>query len=211
MAAVQLPTFEEEIALAAQGFRLVAGIDEAGAGAWAGPVFAGAVILKADPGSDLVRDSKMLSPGQRERAAELIRSVAVAWAVGSASAEEIDRLNIRQAGALAMRRAVEALATPPNFVLIDAFRVPGLAAPSKSIIRGDAKVMSIAAASIMAKVARDALMRDLAERYPGYGFEEHKGYGTALHQRALKELGVCPEHRRTYDPVRRVIEGTDKK
>jgi len=205
MSPVARPTFVEEQALAARGFSRVAGLDEVGCGCWAGPVFAAAVVLPAGVELELVRDSKALSPAQRERAAEDIRNKAAGWAVGQASAEEVDFLNIRQASALAMKRAVEALPFRPEYLLIDAFRLPGVALPQKSIIRGDATVASIAAASILAKVARDALLRELAERHPGYGFENHKGYGTREHQEALRRLGPCPEHRRTYAPVKKFI------
>jgi len=189
----------------ARGINLIAGVDEVGCGCWAGPVFAAAVILPLDSRIGMIRDSKTLSPAQRQRLAEEIRSAAVAWAVGAASAEEIDALNIRRADALAMLRAVEGLGVRPEFVLIDAFRIPGLVIPSKSIIHGDAEVKSIAAASILAKVARDSHMEELARRFPGYGFEAHKGYGTKAHQEALCRLGPCPEHRRTYEPVRKAL------
>jgi ribonuclease HII len=205
MTAFKTPTFSEERRLVAQGINLIAGVDEVGCGCWAGPVFAAAVILPLDSRIGLIRDSKTLSPAQRQRLAEEIKSAAVAWAIGAASAEEIDALNIRKADALAMLRAVEGLGVKPQFVLIDAFRIPGLAIPSKSIIHGDAEVKSIAAASILAKVARDSHMEELARLFPGYGFEVHKGYGTKVHQEALCRLGPCPEHRRTYEPVRKAL------
>jgi ribonuclease HII len=208
MMAFKTPTFSEERQLMAQGITLIAGVDEAGCGCWAGPVFAAAVILPLDSRLGLVRDSKTLSPAQRQRLEEEIKAAAVAWAVGTASAEEIDALNIRRADALAMLRAVEGLSVRPEFVLIDAFRIPGLSVPSKNIIHGDAEVKSIAAASILAKVARDRHMHELAARFPGYGFEVHKGYGTKVHQEALCRLGPCPEHRRTYEPVRKVLTRT---
>ena len=205
MTRVCVPTFEEEQALAARGFSCVAGTDEVGCGCWAGPVMAAAVILPLGVELELVRDSKTLSPAQRERSAEEIRTKAVAWAVGSASIEEIDRLNIRRAAALAMRRAVESLAVRPDHVLSDAFLIPGLAIPVRNIVRGDAKVVSVAAASIIAKVARDRLMDELAGEYPGYGFERHKGYGTKEHQAALERQGICPIHRRTYAPIAKFL------
>lgn len=184
-----------------RGFSRIAGLDEAGSGCWAGPVFASAVILPLDSRVALIRDSKMLSPAQREEAAALIKERAIAWAVGTASAEEIDALNIRRAGALAMLRALEALSVAPDHALVDAFFVPGCPCPQKAIIRGDAHVKSIAAASIIAKTERDAFMRQLDAEYPGYGFAVHKGYGTALHQEALKTHGVSAVHRRSYAPV----------
>ena len=205
-----LPTYDEEAALISRGFKLVAGVDEAGAGCWAGPVFAGAVIFDHDavsrlnrPDFDwtLIRDSKTLSPAQRQKAAAVIKTTAVAWAVGTASAAEIDRINIRQAAALAMTRAIQALTTAPQFVIIDFFNLPKLGIPNKGILYGDAKSLTIAAASIMAKTERDAHLERLAEQYPGYGLEKHKGYGTKEHQEALRKLGPCAEHRMTYRPV----------
>lgn len=200
-----LPTFIEELAAMSAGRQAVAGVDEAGAGCWAGPVFAAAVILREAIEDKLIRDSKKLSPAQREKAALIVREAALAWAVGSASAEEIDTMNIRNAAALAMRRALEGLSTAPDFVLVDGFRLRGWDGPQRSLVRGDAKVLSIAAASILAKTSRDALCLELALRYPEYGFEKHKGYGTAAHQTALRRLGPCPEHRRSYAPVKAVI------
>lgn len=198
---VFVPTFHEERALLAQGFAIVAGVDEVGSGCIAGPVFAGAAVLPLDSGIGLIRDSKTLSASQRERLAERLRRECAAWAVAQASVAEIDRLNIRQAGILAMRRAIEALSLRPQFVLVDAFRIPGLAMPSKSIIRGDLKVKSIAAASVIAKTARDAFMEELDTAHPGYGFARHKGYSTASHAVALRRLGPSPEHRTSFAPV----------
>ncbi len=197
------PSFAEERALIARGITMIAGVDEAGCGCWAGPVYAAAVILPLDSRIGLVRDSKTLSPSQRERVAVRIREEATAWAVGTASAGEIDTLNIRRASALAMRRAIEALTVRPEFVLIDAFKIPGLTIPSKNIIRGDAKVKSIAAASVIAKVARDIHLQELDRLHPGYGFAQHKGYGTKQHQRALAKLGPCEAHRKSYAPVKK--------
>ena len=202
MVAVPLPTFKEERALLARGLTLVAGVDEAGSGSWAGPVYAAAVILPLDSRIGLIRDSKTLSPEQRERVAAQIREAATAWAVGTATAAEIDALNIRKAGALAMRRAIEALTVRPQFVLVDAFSLPGLDVKSRGIIKGDLKVKSIAAASVIAKVARDAHLAELDRAHPGYGFADHKGYGTTTHHDALSRLGPCPEHRMSYAPVK---------
>lgn len=199
------PTFKEERALLAQGFTIVAGVDEAGCGCWAGPVFAAAVVLPFDSRLGLVRDSKTLSASQREGLEVKIKTVAAAWSVASASVEEIDALNIRCAGALAIRRAIESLTTPPQFVLIDAFRIPGLAMPSKAVIRGDSKIKSVAAASVLAKVARDRLMIELDAEHPGYGFADHKGYGTKAHQDALRRLGPCAAHRKSYEPIKACI------
>ncbi|MEY4723544.1 MAG: hypothetical protein RLZZ324_1057 [Candidatus Parcubacteria bacterium] len=215
MSPVSRPTFTEEKALAARGFLLVAGLDEAGSGSWAGPVSAGAVILPPSlPRSPLakwIRDSKTLSPAQRAEVAAFIKEHAVAWAVAYASPEEIDTLNIRRAGALAMKRAVEALAQTPQYALVDAFTVPGLAMPQRGIIRGDGRVKSIAAASIMAKTERDALMTTLDAQHPGYGFAAHKGYGTAEHRDALVRLGPCLQHRMTYEPVRLALSAALEK
>jgi ribonuclease HII len=205
MVAVPLPTFKEERALLAEGVTIVAGLDEAGCGCWAGPVSAAAVILPFDSRIGLVRDSKTLSLDQRRRVAERIKAEAADWSVGWASHEEIDAINIRKAGALAMRRALEGLKMKPQFVLIDAFAIPGLEIPSKSIIHGDAKVKCIAAASVLAKVARDLLMHELDAAHPGYGFANHKGYGTKEHQAALAELGPSPIHRMSYAPLRRAL------
>jgi ribonuclease HII len=205
MAPVTLPTFKEERELLARGFTIVAGVDEVGCGCWAGPVFAGAVILPFDSRIGLVRDSKTLSPEQRLRVVERVKEEAAAWAVGSASPEEVDALNIRKAGALAMRRAIEALAIAPQFVIVDAFHVPGLPMPQKAVIKGDLHVKSIAAASVVAKVARDLEMERLDAAHPGYGFARHKGYGTKEHQEALARLGPSPIHRRSYAPVKRSI------
>lgn len=202
----QTPTFFEERQLYKLGFTLIAGVDEAGSGAWAGPVFAAAVMLPLDSRIGLVRDSKQLSATQRSEVSARIKEETSAWAVGTASAEEIDRMNIRKAGALAMFRAIMALKNKPEFVLIDAFRIPGLEIPSKSIIRGDAKVKSIAAASIIAKTARDEYMRELDAFHPGYGFADHKGYGTKKHQDALIKLRPCAAHRKTYAPIRVFLE-----
>ena len=205
MVAVPLPTFKEERALLAQGFTFVAGVDEAGCGCWAGPVYAAAVILPFDSRIGLIRDSKTLSLEQRLRVAAEVKEEAMAWAVGTASAEEIDQLNIRGAGALAMRRAVERLSTVPQFVLSDAFRIPGLAMPQKAVIRGDLTIKSVAAASVIAKVERDLEMDRLDALHPGYGFTRHKGYGTKEHQAALAKLGPSPIHRMSYAPIKALL------
>lgn len=208
MVAVTLPTFKEERELLVRGITLVAGLDEVGCGCWAGAVYAGAVILPLNSGIGLIRDSKTLSADQRLRVAERIKEEATAWAIGQASPQEVDELNIRKAGALAMRRAIEALSVTPQFALIDAFHIPGLAIPQKSIIRGDLHVKSIAAASVIAKVARDTEMELLDAQYPGYGFARHKGYGTKEHQAALSKLGPSPIHRLSYAPVKKCFSLT---
>ncbi len=189
------------------GLRRVAGLDEAGRGPWAGPVTAAAVVLPA--GDDCLRalvgvdDSKRLTPRRREALAPVIKSVAVAWGVGMAESGEIDRLGIVPATRLAMERALGALGLAPQALLIDAVRLPGVTFPQRSLIHGDALSLSIAAASILAKVARDRLMVEMDGQYPGYGFARHKGYGTRVHAEALARLGPCPIHRRSFAPVAR--------
>lgn len=199
---MHLPTWHHEKELFAAGFRLIAGVDEAGMGCLAGPVVAAAAILHDDARIGLIRDSKLLSAKQREEVVGEIKEHSVSWAVGVASVEEIDELNIRRAGLLAMRRAVEGLASAPDFVLVDGFPLQGLAMPSRHIVQGDAKVKSIAAASIIAKTTRDAMMLELDVQFPGYGLAKHKGYATAEHRRALALLGPSSLHRQSYAPVR---------
>ena len=193
-----------------RGFGLVAGIDEAGRGAWAGPVVAAAVILPLGR-SDLrkvlkgVNDSKQLTAGQRVGLYPVICSVALAVGVGEAGPEEIDRNGIVPATRAAMERAVAMLAVPPEALLIDAVDLRAVVdLPQHSLVRGDSISLSIAAASIIAKVSRDRMMVKLDALFPGYGFWKHKGYGTALHQTALERLGVSETHRRSYRPVARV-------
>lgn len=205
MIAVPKPSFIEERALLAQGYAIVAGVDEVGSGCLAGPVYAGAVILPFDSRIGLIRDSKTLSADQRNRVADGIKQAAAAWAVGVASVEEIDGLNIRRAGLLAMKRAVSALKLEPQFVIVDAFRIPDLLIPQKGIVAADRKVKSVAAASVIAKVERDNHMTELDRQYPGYGFAEHKGYGTRMHREALERLGPCPIHRRNFGTVRDML------
>ncbi len=188
------------------GHELIAGVDEAGIGPMAGPVVAGAVVLPRGYKLRELDDSKKLDEQIRRRLAAQIKEDAIAWAVGIAEIEEIDRLNIYHAGLLAMRRAVERLQTKPDFVLVDARTIPGCSAPQRGIIRGDALSASIAAASIIAKTTRDAVMIDLDREYPGYGFAAHKGYPTQQHFHALRKLGASPVHRRSFRPVSEVIE-----
>ncbi len=185
--------------------RLVAGVDEAGRGPLAGPVLAAAVIL--DPQRPVVglADSKTLAPARREVLAGQIRAYALAWAVGSASVEEIDRLNILQASLLAMSRAVAALEPVPVEALIDGNQVPRLQCAARAIVRGDVTEPAISAASILAKVARDAEMCALDRVFPGYDFARHKGYPTPQHLAALERYGVSPAHRRSFGPVRRLL------
>ena len=186
--------------------RLVCGVDEAGRGPLAGDVYAACVILDHERPIAGLADSKQLSAQQRERLADLIRRDALAWAIASASVEEVDRLNILWATMLAMKRAVETLTLKPNEVLVDGNRCPELDYPVRAIVRGDALESSISAASILAKGARDNHMRELHERYPCYGFDRHKGYGTRAHIQALQEHGVSPVHRRSFAPVRMAVQ-----
>ena len=185
---------------------LIAGVDEAGRGPLAGPVVAAAVILDPDQPIAGLADSKKLSPIRREQLAVEIRAKSLAWALGRAEVAEIDRLNILQASLLAMQRAVTALSIVPEQALVDGNRCPRLACPCQAIVKGDATVLAISAASILAKVARDAELRELHERYPRYGFAWHKGYPTAAHLDALHRFGPCPEHRRSFAPVAAVLQ-----
>jgi len=188
-------------------YTLLAGVDEAGRGPLAGPVVAAAVILDPQQPLEGLADSKLLSADRRERLAEAIRANACCWALGQAEVEEIDRLNILHATMLAMSRAVAALAPQPELALVDGNRAPVLGCAVQTVIKGDRLVPAISAASILAKVARDAQMLELDRSYPGYGFARHKGYPTVEHVAALTALGASPVHRRSFAPVRRVTEG----
>lgn len=181
---------------------LVAGVDEVGRGPLVGPVVAAAVILDDERPVQGLRDSKALSPRRRERLHDEIMARALCVSIAEASAEEIDRLNILNATLLAMRRAVERLRLPPRLVLVDGNRLPLLKVPAQAIVKGDATVPAISAASIVAKVHRDRWCAALHERWPHYGFDGHKGYPTPVHLHALREHGPCPEHRRSFAPVR---------
>ena len=192
-----------------KGLTLVAGVDEVGVGPLAGPVYAAAVILPHGVHLPEVNDSKKLSAKKRERLSKDIYAQAVSVAIGICSVSEIDTMNILQATREAMRRAVMQLDPLPEHVLVDARRIPRIEMGQTAIIKGDAQSQTIAAASIVAKVARDRLMDEMAEKYPGYGFEKHRGYGTALHMRMLQELGPMPEHRTSFAPVRRAMRGLD--
>ena len=184
----------------------LAGVDEAGRGPLAGDVVAAAVML--DPARPIagLRDSKKLSAARREQLALLIMERALAWSVARATVAEIDQLNILQASLLAMHRAVQALQPQPAYVLVDGNRLPRWPYPSAPVVRGDDRVPAIAAASILAKVQRDRELVELERRYPGYGFATHKGYPTAAHLEALRTLGVTPVHRRTFAPVRALLQ-----
>ena len=188
---------------------LVAGVDEAGRGPLAGPVVAAAVILDELKPIDRLGDSKLISPRRRERLFDEIRAKALACCIAEASVEEIDRLNILQATLLAMQRAVAGLRLPPRLVLVDGNRLPVLGMPAEAIVKGDARVPAISAASILAKVYRDRLCEALHEAHPAYGFARHKGYPTADHLAALRAHGACVAHRRSYAPVRAVLGGDE--
>lgn len=185
---------------------IVCGIDEAGRGPLAGPVCAAAVVLNPDRPIVGLNDSKQLSEKKRDLLAPLIRERAIAWAVGWASVEEIDERNIRQANFLAMKRAFAGLNLAPTLALVDGKDPPPLACKVTCIIGGDASEPAISAASILAKTSRDAVMVELCAQYPGYGFSKHKGYGSAAHIEALRRLGPSPAHRRTFAPVRDMLE-----
>ena len=187
--------------------RPVAGVDEAGRGPLAGPVVAAAVVAPDGwtlPGLD---DSKKLTAARREALVDRIKESCTAWAIGSASEEEIDRLNILQATFLAMRRALDGLGVAPQAVVVDGNRcIPGVPLPQMAVVEGDGKIATIAAASILAKTFRDRLMVELEEVWPGYGFSVHMGYPTAIHLKALVDLGPCPVHRKSFGPVRKRLE-----
>jgi ribonuclease HII len=214
------PGWDHELELCALGHGIMAGVDEAGRGAWAGPLVAAAVVLPhpdalaaMDEAEKLVeeieclRDSKMLSASVRERLMGAIRSVALAVGVGVVSSGLLDVIGVGPANRLAMARSVRDLGIWPDYLLLDAFRVPAMPIRQRAIIKGDATCMSIAAASIVAKVTRDHIMHEQDELYPGYGFAQHKGYGTRQHVDALMRQGVSPIHRRSYAPIKAIMAG----
>ncbi len=196
----KFPSLDFEEDLWKTGFIHIAGIDEAGRGAWAGPVCAAAVILPPDPSLirilDRVRDSKLMTPLARETWAPRIREISLAWAVGFASPLEIDELGILRATKLAASRALETL--HPHYLLTDYLIFPNIALPQTALVKGDRLSLSVAAASVLAKTARDALMREADGSYPGYGFARHKGYGTSLHRQAIQQMGLCGIHRKSF-------------
>lgn len=202
------PSLKHERVLQRKGLLRVAGIDEVGRGAWAGPVVAAAVILPNNamrlPRLRNVRDSKQLTPLQREFLFPIILETCLAYGVGQANALEIDGLGIVPATRLAMHRAVDAIAPPPDALLIDAVPLPEIDLPQDAFNFADSISLSVAAASIIAKITRDRLMIEMETRYPGYGFNRHKGYGTQIHQDALQSLGACAIHRRTFQPIRAI-------
>jgi len=204
----QFPNLDEEDKLKSQGYELIAGIDEVGRGALAGPVVAGAVILPHPanlPWFKLVRDSKELNSGKRESLFDLISKEAIAVGTGIVPSQVIDSVNILKATKLAMMQAVEKLPKQPNFLLIDRVTLSQCSIPQKGITRGDKLCLSIACASIIAKVTRDRMMEEFDQIYPGYGFAQHKGYGTQKHISCLRKLGPSPIHRLYFAPVRNAI------
>ncbi|MCX7938040.1 MAG: ribonuclease HII [Anaerolineae bacterium] len=203
------PSLEHEQSLWREGYLCVAGLDEAGRGAWAGPVVAAAIVLPPDPEVALrlrgVTDSKQLKPPQRDSLRVRILEVAEDWSIGEASAEEIDALGIVAATRLAMRRALQKLKRAPQALVIDALTLPEVRLPQRAFPRADALSLSVAAASILAKTSRDALMAELDVQAPGYGFAQHKGYGTRHHAQQLRQLGASRWHRRSFKPVQHVL------
>ena len=190
---------EFDAQIRAEGVSLLCGVDEAGRGPLAGPVFAAAVILRPDAVPEGLNDSKKLSEKKRDALFDDICRAALAYGIASASVEEIEEMNILQATFLAMRRAVESLSVTPELLLIDGNRTPaGLTVPSRTLIKGDALSASVGAASILAKVSRDRLLLELDREYPQYAFAKHKGYGTALHYERIREHGMCPAHRPSF-------------
>lgn len=204
----QIPSFAEEERLEAQGYQLIAGIDEVGCGALAGPVVAAAVILPCHidtPWLKQVRDSKQLTPARRQLLSEHIHEIATSIGIGIASHEFIDTQGLTRARRLAMKTAIDQLSPPPESLLIDYLSLPNVPLPQKGIKNGDSLCVSIACASIMAKVYRDRMMTELDQAYPGYGLAQHKGYGTKKHLSCLRRLGPSPIHRQSFKPVRDII------
>ncbi len=187
-----------EMRLHEEGYRLICGVDEAGRGPLAGPVYAAAVILPENTVIDGLNDSKKLTEKKREELFDVIRDRALNFGIASASQQEIDDVNILNAVYLAMNRAVRQMRTAPDLLLIDGNRDKGIEGPSRCVVKGDATCACIAAASVLAKVSRDRFMYEMAERFPQYGFEKHKGYGTALHYEKLREFGPCELHRKSF-------------
>lgn len=201
------PGLQKEIALLEQGYRFIAGLDEAGRGAWAGPVVAAAVIFPPDqPRLTQVlaglNDSKKLTPAQREQFFDLIFDTALAVAIGQAPAAMIDEINVVGATRYAMQQALKALSPAPDYLLLDHLELPAIALPQQAFPRAESISLSVAAASVIAKVTRDRLMVELNAQYPHYAFDRHKGYGTEAHRLALARCGPCPQHRLSYEPLR---------
>lgn len=198
------PSLEYETEAWQQGYRLIAGVDEAGRGPLAGPVVAAAVILPTNINLPAVNDSKKLTPKQRELAYQNILETALDWGIGVVNEARIDRINILQATYEAMREAIFNLKSPPEFILVDGRAIPGLNIPQRALIDGDSLSLSIAAASVVAKVVRDQIMTGYDREYPEYGFARHKGYGTKAHREAVAKWGPCKIHRRSFGPIREI-------
>ena len=194
-----MPSFDIEEALIAEGYSVICGVDEAGRGPLSGPVVAAACILPTGVIIEGLDDSKKLSPKKREALFDVITKTAISYSIASASVEEIDQMNILNATLLAMRRAIEGLSVKPDFVLIDGNRIKGMETPHECVVKGDSKSISIAAASILAKVTRDRYMMELHEKYPEYNFAKHKGYPTKDHYDALKKYGASEVHRKSFN------------
>ena len=201
---ISCPTFDLETTAFAEGFDVVAGIDEAGRGPWAGPVVAAAVVLDATNIPAGLNDSKKLSPARRDELFDVITASAEVG-IGIAEVALIDDRNILQATMWAMTEGLRLLPVNPELALIDGNRAPKISCPARTLVKGDAVSFSIAAASIIAKVTRDRMMTELDAQFPGYDFARHKGYGTAIHQDALARLGPCPAHRRSFAPIRAML------
>ncbi|MBR5497569.1 MAG: ribonuclease HII [Clostridia bacterium] len=197
-------TYEFENQYHAEGYNVICGVDEAGRGPLAGPVYAAAVILPDGLEELGINDSKKMSEKKREQLFDIVTENAIAYGVGFATEKEIDEINILNATYLAMRRAVEAMGVKPDMVFVDGNRKPSTGYEEITIVKGDAKSISIAAASILAKVSRDRYMRELAEKYPEYEFERHKGYGTKLHYEKIEQYGILPDHRRSF--LKKILE-----
>ncbi|MBR5234145.1 MAG: ribonuclease HII [Clostridia bacterium] len=197
-------TYEYEHKAHEEGFAVVCGVDEAGRGPLAGPVYAAAVILPEGLEEMGINDSKKMSEKKREQLFDTILENATAYGIGFATETEIDEINILNATFLAMRRAVEAMGVKPDLVLVDGNRKPNTGYEEMTLVKGDAKSISISAASILAKVSRDRYMKDLAERHPEYKFEQHKGYGTKLHYEMIEQYGILPDHRRSF--LKKILE-----
>ena len=208
-----MPDFSLEVSARSKGYSIIAGVDEAGRGPWAGPVVAGAVVLNLKILESLnfleIDDSKKLSVSKRQKIFELLPSYA-SIGTGIAQVTEIDKMNILKASLLAMERAISDLPTKPDYIFVDGNKLPDLPCPGEAIVKGDRLSISIAAASIVAKVTRDKIMTDLAQDYPGYGWERNSGYGTAEHKKALDQFGVTEHHRMTYAPIIKMLGKTKR-
>lgn len=199
------PSSLEENKLFKKGFKYIAGCDEAGIGAWAGPLIAAAVILPLDCKIPKLKDSKHLNPVYRERYFKEITKKALAWSVGEIKESEIDKFGLAKVKIKLIQSTLKNLSLKPDFVLLDGYNYKELKMPHKAIIKGDTKIKSITAASIIAKVIRDRILIKLDEKYPQYGFKKHKGYGTKMHQKALAQFGICEIHRKSYGPIKKFI------